>query len=347
MQADLAQREMTPARDRQLKQSLKQIGRSSMRATHTVNQLLALARAEGSGTGAAPAAAATWRALDHRGGARLRAARAGQAHRPRLRRRRSPATPASPLRRQADAAQGADAQPGGQRDQLHAARGGTRVTARVLADPFGQVVVLQVEDTGPGHRRGRARAGVPAVLPRAGHRASTAPGWAWPSCGRSPQQHGAEVTLEDAHPRADGGAAPGTLVTVRFAARQACSGSAGATRSASQRHSAASSLRRQPVRAGGRERHAARALAERRGAKPAARAASSASRRVLGQQRRRARAPPASPASARRMRSLPIQLCPLDCSITASVARRVQPEPLRQRQRLGRAGQVDRRPAGC
>jgi two-component system sensor histidine kinase TctE len=44
MQADLAQREGTNTED--LKRSLAQIGRSSMRATHTVNQLLALARAE-------------------------------------------------------------------------------------------------------------------------------------------------------------------------------------------------------------------------------------------------------------------------------------------------------------
>ncbi len=48
MQADLAQREGASAED--LKLSLRQIGRSSIRATHTVNQLLALARAESSGT---------------------------------------------------------------------------------------------------------------------------------------------------------------------------------------------------------------------------------------------------------------------------------------------------------
>ena len=49
MQADLALRE--DAGTAELKQSLRQIGRSSIRATHTVNQLLALARAESSGTG--------------------------------------------------------------------------------------------------------------------------------------------------------------------------------------------------------------------------------------------------------------------------------------------------------
>ncbi len=47
MQADLALREGTDTQE--LKKSLRQIGRSSIRATHTVNQLLALARAEASG----------------------------------------------------------------------------------------------------------------------------------------------------------------------------------------------------------------------------------------------------------------------------------------------------------
>ncbi|MFM7802074.1 MAG: ATP-binding protein, partial [Limnohabitans sp.] len=51
MQADLAQRSDANAQD--LKQSLKQIGLASTRATHTVNQLLALARAESSGMGMA------------------------------------------------------------------------------------------------------------------------------------------------------------------------------------------------------------------------------------------------------------------------------------------------------
>ena len=46
MQADLAQRETNAD---ELKKSLKHIGKSSIRATHTVNQLLALARAEATG----------------------------------------------------------------------------------------------------------------------------------------------------------------------------------------------------------------------------------------------------------------------------------------------------------
>ncbi|MFM2083497.1 MAG: hypothetical protein RLY95_315 [Pseudomonadota bacterium] len=47
MQADLAQREGASADE--LKHSLRQVGRSSVRATRTVNQLLALARAEATG----------------------------------------------------------------------------------------------------------------------------------------------------------------------------------------------------------------------------------------------------------------------------------------------------------
>ena len=51
MQAELAQRE--GASEDELKQSLQQIGHASVRATHTVNQLLALARAEGGSAAAA------------------------------------------------------------------------------------------------------------------------------------------------------------------------------------------------------------------------------------------------------------------------------------------------------
>ena len=77
MQADLAQREGANAED--LKQSLRQIGRSSIRATHTVNQLLALARAESSGTVISHKPCDLAQTHDG-GGARLSAARHGQAN---------------------------------------------------------------------------------------------------------------------------------------------------------------------------------------------------------------------------------------------------------------------------
>jgi two-component system sensor histidine kinase TctE len=89
------------------------------------------------------------------------------------------------------------------------------ITARVLADPFGRIVVLQVEDNGPGipeserelvfqpfyrvlGKPGRFRAG-PA------DRAGIA------------RQHFATVRLEDAHPVQH---PPGTLVSLRFDANE-------------------------------------------------------------------------------------------------------------------------------
>ena len=48
-----------------------------------------------------------------------------------------------------------------------------------------------------------------------------------------------------------------------------------------------------------------------------------------------------SPAMARRMRSLPIQLCPLERSMTSSVRAEVEADAFGQRQRLGDAGEVD------
>jgi signal transduction histidine kinase len=83
MQADLAQREGFNADE--LKQSLKQIGRSSIRATHTVNQLLALARAESGGQTLARQPAPG--AADDGSSAGPVPRTHGQAHRPGLRRR--------------------------------------------------------------------------------------------------------------------------------------------------------------------------------------------------------------------------------------------------------------------
>jgi two-component system sensor histidine kinase TctE len=147
MQADLAQRE---ADAEELKQSLKQIGRASIRAAHTVNQLLALARAEGSGRPAAvqtcnlvelametvrdflPRAMEKSIDLGYDGAQPDTPGVTLEGNRTLLKEAISNLvdnalayTPSSPT------------QPG-------------VITARVLADPFGQVLVLQVEDTGPG-----------------------------------------------------------------------------------------------------------------------------------------------------------------------------------------------------
>ncbi len=167
MQAELAGREIDAgASDAgSLKKSLQQIAFSSQRAAHMVNQLLAMARAE-------DREQALRRQDLNLAGIVMETVRdfVPKAMEKRIdlgyegpdgHGRRAPARPAG-----AGARDGA--QPGRQRACSTRPAGGT-VTARVVADPFGQVVVLQVEDNGPGHCRGRARTGVPALLPPGRH----------------------------------------------------------------------------------------------------------------------------------------------------------------------------------
>jgi two-component system sensor histidine kinase TctE len=104
--------------------------------------------------------------------------------------------------------------------------GGT-VTVRLVADPFGQVVVLQVEDSGPGIP--------PAEREKVFHPFYRTLGTEVDGSGLGlaivreiAQQHAAEVTLEDANLRHRSGLAeqgvaaygPGARFTVRFAAWQ-------------------------------------------------------------------------------------------------------------------------------
>ncbi len=148
MQADLAQRQGASADE--LKHSLRQIGSASMRATHTVNQLLALARAEGSGSAmtreVCDLAQLTVdvvqdclpRALDKAIDLGFEGAQPGSAG---LRMEGNPTLLREMIRNLLDNAinytPSSALQPG-------------VVTARVLVDPFGKVLMLQVEDSGPG-----------------------------------------------------------------------------------------------------------------------------------------------------------------------------------------------------
>src|SRR3954451_1877911 len=215
MQADLAQREQVDAE--QLKQSLKQIGGSSMRATHTVNQLLALARAETSGKAlvrqpcdlAALVVEAVRdtvpRAMEKHvdlgyDGAQPRAPGGLLQGNPTLLKElvrnlldnAVNYTPSSPQ------------QPG-------------VVTARGLADPFGRVLVLQVEDTGPGIPAGERELVFQPFYRALGTNVDGS-GLGLPIVLEIARQHNAEITLEDAHP---GQNAPGTRATVRFDAAAA------------------------------------------------------------------------------------------------------------------------------
>ncbi len=148
MQADLAQREGMSADE--FKQTLRQIGNASMRATHTVNQLLSLARAEGGNTAMTrePCDLATLtieavhdclpRAIEKAIDLGYEGAEPGTKG---VVLYGNPTLLSEMIRNLLNNA-------------IHytpsdAAHPGV-VTARVLADPFGKVLLLQVEDSGPG-----------------------------------------------------------------------------------------------------------------------------------------------------------------------------------------------------
>ncbi len=92
------------------------------------------------------------------------------------------------------------------------------VTARVMSDPFGQVVVLQVEDTGPGIPEAE-RDLVFQPFYRALGTNVDGSGLGLAIVREVAQQHGAEVTVSDAHDRMatrHDGQGPGALITVRI-----------------------------------------------------------------------------------------------------------------------------------
>ena len=210
MQADLAQRE--GASETELKQSLRQIGSASVRATHTVNQLLALARAEGSGAAMSrqPCDLARLaidvvhsclsRALDKSidlgyDGAQLGAAGVVLEGNPTLlseliRNLIDNAINYTPSSRE---------QPG-------------VVTVRVLADPFGKVLLLQVEDSGPGIAPAERELVFQPFYRVLGSEVDGS-GLGLPIVLEIALRHRATVSLEDARP---GQVPPGSRFVVRF-----------------------------------------------------------------------------------------------------------------------------------
>jgi two-component system sensor histidine kinase TctE len=211
-QAELAQREIDAGGDAQsVRRSLQQIARSSDRAAHMVNQLLAMARAEDREQALrlqpmdlAALAVETVedfvpKALDKRidlgyegpgasdGAARMR----GQ-----------PVLVRELIRNLVDNA------------LQYTPPGGT-VTVRVLADPFGQVAVLQVEDTGPGIPPAERELVFQPFYRALGTNVDGS-GLGLAIVREIVTAHGADLTIEDALPRGSNGAAPGTRFTVRF-----------------------------------------------------------------------------------------------------------------------------------
>jgi two-component system sensor histidine kinase TctE len=94
--------------------------------------------------------------------------------------------------------------------------GGT-VTLRVLPDPFGQVAVVQVEDTGPGIPEAERELVFQPFYRALGTNVDGS-GLGLAIVREIAEQHGAEVMVEDAVPRsaAPAGAGPGARFTVRF-----------------------------------------------------------------------------------------------------------------------------------
>ena len=213
MQADLAQRE--GADTEELKQSLRLIGRSSIRATHTVNQLLALARAESSGTAmslvSCDLAALTMevmqdcvpRALERRIDLGYEGAQPGAVG---VLLQGNPTLLQEMVRNLVDNAinytPSTVEKPG-------------MVTVRVLADPFGKALVLQVEDSGLGIPVAERELVFQPFYRALGTEADGS-GLGLPIVLEIAHQHHATVSLADTRP---GHPSPGASFTVRFLAQ--------------------------------------------------------------------------------------------------------------------------------
>ena len=248
MQAELAQREIDAGEHDPvaLKRSLQHIAHASERAAHMVNQLLAMARAEAKTLARPPepvdlAALAREtvrdfvpKAMDKRidlgyegpdegsaGPAEPGEATSGNAP-------SSTSTSASANTRTSTHTPGSVmlGQPTLVRELVrnlvdnalqYTPAGGT-VTARVMHDPFGQVVVLQVEDTGAGIPEAE-RLLVLQPFYRALGTNVDGSGLGLAIVNEIVQQHGAELSITDARPRGSAaaqGMGPGALITVRF-----------------------------------------------------------------------------------------------------------------------------------
>jgi two-component system sensor histidine kinase TctE len=209
-QAELAQREIDAGGDPQsVKRSLQQIARSSQRAAHMVNQLLALARADDKEQARrvqelnlARLAMETVRDFVPRAlelGIDLGYEAEADGSKRGVRLVGHPVLVRELIRNLVDNA------------LQYTPRGGS-VTVRVLADPFGQVAVLQVEDTGPGIPENERELVFQPFYRTLGTNVDGS-GLGLAIVREIAQQHRAEIRLEDAHPRA---VPPGARFTLRF-----------------------------------------------------------------------------------------------------------------------------------
>jgi two-component system sensor histidine kinase TctE len=212
MQADLAQREGSNTEE--LKRSLQQIGRASIRATHTVNQLLALARAEGSGAPMTRQPCDLARlTIDMVQDSFMRALEkhidlgydGTQPDSQGVQIEGNPTLLKELIRNLLDNAinytPSSTLSPG-------------VVTARVQAEPESGTVLLQVEDSGAGIALAERELVFQPFYRTLGTDADGT-GLGLAIVHEIAQRHGASITLADTHP---GRAAPGARFTVQFAA---------------------------------------------------------------------------------------------------------------------------------
>ena len=210
MQADLAQRQGASAED--LKQSLRHIGRSSIRATHTVNQLLALARAESNAAVLAhqpcnlvrltmdvvrdcvPRAMEKRIDIGYEGAGPDTDGVAIMGNATLL---------TEMVRNMVDNAINYTAE----RPEQAA-----MITVRVLLDPFSRVLMVQVEDTGPGIPAAERELVFQPFYRALGTEADGS-GLGLPIVMEIARQHQATVKVEDSRP---GQTPPGCCFTVRF-----------------------------------------------------------------------------------------------------------------------------------
>lgn len=210
-QAELAAREIDAGRrdPQALKQALEQIALSSQRAAHSVNQLLAMARAEDQEMATRKQRLdlavlvrevihdVVPRALDKRIDLGYEGAEPSAG----AEMMGQPVLVGELVRNLIDNA-------------LQYTPCGGVVTARVLADPFGQVVVLQVEDSGPGIPPAE-RALVFQPFYRVLGNGADGTGLGLAIVQEIAASHEAEVTIAEASLRHPGGG-PGAMFTVRF-----------------------------------------------------------------------------------------------------------------------------------
>ena len=217
MQAELAQRDVEEGDPRAVKRSLQQIARSSQRAAHMVNQLLSMARAEDAGEARrvqsfnlpalatetvhdfVPRALAKGLDLGYEGPA------AGDDAAPRM--LGEPVLVRELIRNLVDNA-------------VQYTPGGGTVTVRLLPDPYGKVVVLQVEDNGPGIPEAE-RELVFQPFYRALGTEVDGSGLGLAIVREIAERQGGAVEIEPTHPR---GPSPGTRVSVRLPMQPAADG---------------------------------------------------------------------------------------------------------------------------